>query len=89
MNETIYTSMCFVLYCACLISVFFASINLFQSKVGMRETGSRENRDSEAIHYGNVDVSIYFYLHCKLSCLIVNLKSNYSIYVFDSNHKFI
>ena len=43
--------------------VFFV-YSYFQFKTRMRKTGSRENRDSEAIHYGNVE-KLFCYNSCK------------------------
>ena len=34
----------------------------------MRKTGSRENRDSEAIYYGNVE-KLFCYTSCKYTIL--------------------
>ena len=38
----------------------------------MRKTGSRENRDSEAIHYGNVE-KLFCYNSCKYTILSIVL----------------
>ena len=53
---------CFVLNSFCLIFCIFCFTHLFQFKTRMRKTGSRENRDSEAIHYGNVDTFYSIFL---------------------------
>ena len=46
-----------------LLDFVFFVYSFFQSKTGMRKTGSRKNRDSEAIHYGNVEK-----LFCNNTC---------------------
>ena len=54
--------------------LYFLFTHSFQFKTRMRKTGSREDRDSEAIHYGNVD-TLFNPTTCKYSILCSYINS--------------